>query len=156
MIYGTIKSANSWNPLWANFRYYKLLWGRTKTYHQFFNKVKVWIFSPEWTPSKESLISSEVVNHSKYDKKTDSLNNYIIIAQFFLTFLFFGFILNMKSKLNLLEITMLGVIVLWSLTNIGGLQESKTWVKHSQLILLIYFCAVMSVSYNSLKFTNQG
>ena len=140
VIYGTIKSANTWNPLWANFRYYKILWWRAKTYSQFLNKVKVWILAPEWTPKKEATNNPNKINHLKYDKKADYLSNFIIVAQFFSTFLFFGFILSMKSGFNLQEIIMLSFIVLWSLTNIGGLQESKAWVKPSQALLLIYFC----------------
>ena len=143
VVYGTIKSAQTWNPLWANFRYYKILWSRSKMYHEFLNKIKVWVFSPEWTPDKEALDNSEKIDHLKYDKKTDDISNYIIVAQFFFTFLFFGFILKMKNELNLQEITMLSFTVLWSLTNIGGLQESKSWVKPSQLLFLIYFCTVM-------------
>ncbi len=145
VVYGTIKPANTWNPLWANFRYYKILWRRAKNQSQILNKIKIWILSPDWNSIKHIPHHSKTINHSKYDKKADPIYNYIIVAQFFFTFLFFGFILNVKNELNLQKIIMLSVAVLWSLTNIGGLQESKAWVRLSQLLFLFYFCTVMFI-----------
>jgi len=148
VVYGIVNPSNTWNPLWANFRYYKKLWGEAKMASHPADKVKVWFSKPEWRPRNlqpygdiAPITPSDVI---KYDKKRTGYPIVAITIQFIFTLILFGFTLsNAKTMPLQIQAVMSGLIV-WSLTNIGGIQEKKNWVLTSQLF---FFGAFLFVTF---------
>jgi len=143
VVYGIVNPSNTWNPLYANVRYFKKLYGEAKNANTLTDKFKVWISPPEWRPKNLSpygempIVTRESVQ--KYDLGRDGVTKLWILAQFILSLILFAFILKNKTTFNFDQKAYLSLLIVWSLTNVGGIQERKNWVLTSQLLFLAAF-----------------
>jgi sterol desaturase/sphingolipid hydroxylase (fatty acid hydroxylase superfamily) len=153
VVYGIVNPSNTWNPLWANFRYYKKVWSEAKMASHPLDKVKVWFAKPEWRPRNltpygdvSPITPKELV---KYNKKREGFPIVGILVQFIFTLILFGFTLANKKVMPLeMQAVMSGLIV-WSLTNIGGIQEKKSWLTTSQILFCITF---LFITFRYIRF----
>ena len=51
VIYGTRSPLRSWNPIWANFQVYKMLWQDSWRTQKCKDKLRIWIAAPGWRPA---------------------------------------------------------------------------------------------------------
>ena len=51
VVYGVTKPLSTWNPIWANFDYYKTLWQEFSLVKGFANKFRLLIEKPGWRPA---------------------------------------------------------------------------------------------------------
>ena len=83
VVYGTVKPLNTWDPIWANFDYYKQTFITMKSIKGVGNKLLVWVKKPGWRPKDQGgqLIVPEVTRAERPKYKTSSkpgLNVYIL------------------------------------------------------------------------------
>ena len=143
VVYGIINQANTWNPLYANVRHYKNLWNEAKMANTTTDKLKLWVKPPEWRPSNlepyGDIPSVTKTSVKKYDAKRSGLTNLWILSQFVFTLIMFGYINKFKATLAFEAKAFVAVLIVWSLTNIGAIQENKKWLMPMQLA---FFTAV--------------
>jgi sterol desaturase/sphingolipid hydroxylase (fatty acid hydroxylase superfamily) len=146
VVYGIVTPSNTWNPLWANFRYYNKLWTEAKMASHPVDKIKVWFAKPEWRPRNlepygeiAPITPSEV---KKYNKKRSGYPIVGITIQFIFSLILFGFTLSNKDTMSLGIQSVMSLLIIWSLTNIGGIQERKNWLIPSQILFFSVFLFV--------------
>ena len=153
VVYGIVNQANTWNPLYANVRYYQKLYGEAKNANTAVDKVKIWFAKPEWRPrnlapyGEIANVTRESVN--KYDVGRDGITKLWIMAQFVLSLILFGFIMKNKTTFMFEQKAFLSILIVWSLTNVGGIQENKKWVFSSQILFFISFLAGTLIFFNN-------
>ena len=143
VVYGIINQANTWNPLYANVRHYKNLWNEAKMANTTTDKLKLWVKPPEWRPSNlepyGDIPAVTKTSVKKYDAKRSGLTNLWILSQFVFTLIMFGYINKFKATLTFEAKAFVAVLIVWSLTNIGAIQENKKWLMPMQIA---FFTAV--------------
>ena len=143
VVYGIINQAKTWNPLYANVRHYQNLWNEAKRADTMTDKIKLWISPPEWRPrnlepyGEIPTVSRETVQ--KYDIGRTGITKLWILAQFIFTLILFGYINKFKATLSFEAKGYVAILIMWSLTNIGAIQENKKWLMPMQIA---FFTAV--------------
>jgi sterol desaturase/sphingolipid hydroxylase (fatty acid hydroxylase superfamily) len=156
VVYGITKQPKSWNPIWVNFEYWIDLFAKVFRVKHLNNKLKMLFGSPGWKPKElggvEGSKPVSPANFNKYDTETPLSLNLYVLFHFALVLLgtsAFLFSLNHFSWPWKIYIT---AMIIFSLTNIGGIFESKKWVLYVEylrlfLITLTFFIASYSQSY---------
>lgn len=131
--FGTVTAVHSWNPLWANLRYYVDLAKQTSQTQSWKNKIKIWWSVPEWKPADVKPIPKPT---GRYDHKRQRPTNILIVCQYALCLGIFLFASYAKNGLEFLQNSILAFLVLWGLSNIGGLLDERRWALTSQILWL--------------------
>ena len=138
VVYGIINPANTWNPLYANFRYYKTIYSEAKKASHFIDKIKIWFSPPEWRPrnleSYGPIPTISNIKLEKYNVGRNSTINLLIALQFTISLAIMAFVFVNKKELSSLATAGMIGLVIWCLTNIAGIQENKRWALKAQLL----------------------
>ena len=145
VVYGITTAANSWNPLWVNFEYWIDLFREAFRVHKIKNFFLMMIKAPGWKPEELGGIQppKEVTPETfhKYDTEISSgLTNYAFF-QFVLVLLVTTSFLVFQDKTPFNENLLLKIgaasLIIFSLVNIGGIFERKTWVVFFEYLRII-------------------
>jgi hypothetical protein len=166
VVYGITKQPKSWNPIWVNFEYWIDLFQKVFLVKRFSDKMKMLFGTPGWKP--EALGGGEATTKTvtpatfqKYDTAIPASLNLYVLIHFVLivagTSLFL-FSLNQFSWAWKIYIT---AMIIFSLTLVGGIFESKKWVLYLEylrlfLISLTFFIMFYSHNYFWLVFGAQS
>ena len=137
VVYGIINQANTWNPLYANVRHYGNIWNELKRADTFSDKLKIWVSPPEWRPRNLTPygdipnVTREDVK--KYDVGRSGITKLWILGQFIFSLVLFGYINKFKATLSFEAKAYVAILIVWSLTNIGAIQENKKWLLPMQV-----------------------
>ncbi len=145
-VYGITKPLASWNPLWANFHYWFELFGIAAKTKKWPDKIKVFLKPPGWHPEElGGFQAPPEVDKSKYRKydvgATTNAGAYAFFQFVFVLLLSTVFIFFQKD-MNVAQKAALGVFVLLSIVNLGGIFEQKNWVYLSE-----FFRFIMTVGF---------
>jgi alkylglycerol monooxygenase len=145
-----ISQAKTWNPLWANFRYYRDLYRTSKSFPNFFDRVKIWIKPPEWRPTGD-LTAPEVDPRKvdKYDVTPVPSTTPWLWTQFGLCLVLYLFATLFTKELSYWHQAWLIGLTIWGLTNLGAMLETKSWRMISQGL---FFFALMMTPFTLLFF----
>jgi sterol desaturase/sphingolipid hydroxylase (fatty acid hydroxylase superfamily) len=140
-VYGLTKPLASWNPLWANLHGWVELAQDAWRAPRWRDKIKIWFMPLGWTPPglpegpRAQPITREALK--KYDPKLPLPLNLYIVVHFVLTLLLSVMVLNLSdADAPLGSLFLPSLLVLWSLANLGGILERKTWSLTSELVRL--------------------
>ncbi|MCF8463635.1 MAG: sterol desaturase family protein [Flavobacteriales bacterium] len=131
VVYGITSPLNSWNPVWANFHYWKDLWELSKQ-SKGFDKLLVFIKPPGWQPAYlggfQSPHEIDTLSYSKYE--ADGLrHDHIYVFFVFLICLVLGTsVLILKDSLGNIPLYSTMFYLLATLGICGGLMENKKWL----------------------------
>jgi alkylglycerol monooxygenase len=131
VVYGITSPLNSWNPVWANFHYWKDLWELSKK-SKGFDKVLVLIKPPGWQPTYlggfQAPHEIDVNTYHKYE--TDGLrHDHIYVFFVFVICLVLGTsVLILKDSLGDIPLYSTMFYLLVTLGICGGLMENKKWL----------------------------
>jgi alkylglycerol monooxygenase len=140
-VYGLTKPLESWNPLWANVHAWADLSRDAWRAPRWRDKLKIWFMPLGWTPPglPEGPRAQEVTRASvtKYDPQLPLPLKLYVLLQFVLTLVVSVEVLAL-SDLNAphSSIALPAALVLWSLTNLGGILECKSWAFWTELLRL--------------------
>ena len=142
--YGITQPLNSWNPVWANFEHYAKMGKDLKEIKGLKNKLKFVFAAPGWRPADLGgrLVVPEVNrnNYIKYETKVSKpLSVYLIIQYLGILGLTAFFLFN-SSQYDNIQKSITIFLLFWSVCNVGGLSESKSWSiwsENSRWIVLI-------------------
>lgn len=127
VVYGITTPLNSWNPLWANFHYWKELISiasRSKGV----NKIKVFFAMPGWSPDENKIQSPDFSVREKFDLPLQKHEKIYVLFQFALVLGFSSWILMNESSFNLLQMMpslLWGIFAIISIGNYLELNKRK-------------------------------
>jgi hypothetical protein len=151
VVYGITKQTNSWNPLWVNFEYWIDLFKEAFQVHKIKDFFLMMFKMPGWKPEELGGIQplKEVTPQTfhKYDTEiSPGLTNYAFF-QFVIVLLGTTSFLVFQSKTLFEENWFLKIsvaaLIVFSLVNIGGIFERKTWVPMLEYLRVIAVSALM-------------
>jgi len=129
--YGITKPLKSWNPLWANFHYWKDLFKMADATPKLSEKIQVFLRPPGWMPAvfggPEIPAEIDEKTYSKFNPKTSMLLNCYILIQFAIIIGITSLILFKTSELSLLQLAIGVVWILTAISGFGALLENKRW-----------------------------
>ena len=138
-VYGITKPLKSWNPLWANLRGWADLAGDAWQAPRFSDKVKIWFMPLGWTPpGLPSARAAQVTRSSvtKYDPQLPpALNAYVLFHFVMVLAMGIAVLALADNQAPLVAILWPAALVMWSLANLGGILERKSWAFAVELAL---------------------
>lgn len=137
VIYGITTPLRSWNPVWANFHYWKDLFTLSARSHSFKDKINAFIQPPGWQPRElggfQHPKEIDVAHYHKFDTKVASWINLYAFVQFVFVlgltsyFMFFsGNMFDEGQEFNLLKFSLIAIYILLAIYNMGALFENRT------------------------------
>jgi sterol desaturase/sphingolipid hydroxylase (fatty acid hydroxylase superfamily) len=157
--YGITVPLNSWNPLWANIGGLNWLLGEAIKAKGLKNKLKILFGKPGWRPNELGgsiePVKIDKNNYLKYETFLPNSTIYYLVFHFLITLLFSTQLLELSTDfLNKpleIQLTVIGAsfLVLFSLTNLGGIMEKKNWAYSSEII------RIFTISAGILGLSNQ-
>lgn len=136
VVYGITKQTNSWNPVYVNFEYWIDLFRQSLKVNSVGHFFGMMFKAPGWKPAElggvEPLKEVTPQTFHKYDTEiSPGLTNYAFF-QFVLVLLGTTLFLVLHAKppfeKNWPLIILAATLIIFSLTNIGGIFERKNWV----------------------------
>jgi alkylglycerol monooxygenase len=149
VVYGITKPLKSWNPVWANFDYFKDLFGvlfRVRSIGDFF---RVLFKGPGWRPEylggpmKPMPVTPK--SFTKFEVKISPALNYYVLTQYVFAlggasaFLFGAKHLDMNWRIGF------GVLIAVSIMSLGTLLEARSWAPWLEALRLFTTAAVVVV-----------
>jgi hypothetical protein len=139
--YGITSPLKSWNPVWANFHYWRDLFNLASHAVGWKDKVLVFIKPPGWRPeylgSFQQPLEVDSSLYQKYDAKTQKSIHLYLLIQFVMVLAMSTAILFLQNKFNMIQLIAFTVFVIVSLMNFGGLFEMKEWCVKAEILRLI-------------------
>ncbi len=162
VVYGITKQSKSWNPIWVNFEYWTDLGKDMAATSKWRDRAALLVKTPGWKPEELGGVSPlkpvTPETFHKYDTEIPPGLNYYVLFQFIIilaastSFLVF----QGKSPVNeniILKVSLAGLII-FSLFNLGGIFERKTWVLPLEYLRIVLLAAVVVVVFNNYALAN--
>lgn len=129
VVFGVTKPLRSFNPLWANFEYYRGLVRIGRGFPRWRDRIRLWWAHPGWEPERPSATPNDVdaATFEKYDPSTPSTLRTYVTAHFWIAFGLSGFYLAAEEGTERLALLPAGIIVVMTLTTLAGLVETQRW-----------------------------
>lgn len=127
--YGVTEQLASWNPVWANAQYFRHIAQHAAPLSRK-ERLKAWFMPPEWLfGAKPEGTPQGLFDGApdKYDAGAPAGLNRYIFAQFVLVVGMALFVLAEQGRANFAESLLGAGMVAWSLVNLGGLFEQRSW-----------------------------
>jgi alkylglycerol monooxygenase len=150
VVYGVTEPVKSWNPVWAQFHYYRDLWRDARGAKSWLDKLKIWFMPPGWKPPSNPAPEprSIAIDAPKYDLQISAKSRVYVFIHFLIVLLATIAVIFMKSKgpMVLLPYT---VLILASFTVLGGLLDGSKWARSAEPLRVVAALAVLSLVFVS-------
>lgn len=158
VVYGITKQPKSWNPIYVNFEYWVDLFKQVLNVKSATDKLKMLFYMPGWKPKElggnEIPKAVSIKSFVKYDSRTSLSFNLYVLAQFTLILAGTTFFLFSYKQLSIWQQLTIAALIIYSLTNIGGLLESKKWVYYLEAVRLIILPQILFFIYRERDIIN--
>jgi len=147
VVYGVTTPLRTWNPVWANFDYYRTLWREIQKMPTLLDKLKLLIKKPGWRPVSIGGSVDVPVPDPKDRIRLRSFNAigvyYYVGVQFLFLLGIASFYLNAFQNLSDGMIALLAVFIVWSILNINFLLEQKKIAIPLEIPRILFQCYVL-------------
>jgi hypothetical protein len=150
-VYGVTEPLNSWNPVWANLQYWAKLWREMKTLPRLIDKIKFWLMPPGWRPREfppfpphPEVTPATVV---KYDTQIPRGLQLYVLLHFMPTIWGVTLILNHESDWPWPRLTSVAGLILFTVFNMGGILDKKSWAPKFEIARLIFLAVVIGAYF---------
>ncbi len=154
-IYGTLKPANTWNPILINFKHLKQLCLDSFKTKNFKDKLLIWIMPTGWRPKDiNQLLSQEKRNKKKYNTPASTALTFWSFFQLYITSIFlFHFLYIIPENSNTMNYlyAILLLIHIFSFTSTMDLKVYSILAEFIKIILGFFI-----LSYNNYIWFNVG
>jgi hypothetical protein len=160
--FGLVSPLQSWNPLWGQVHYFVKLAKTSATAPDWADKLRVWYKSPSFVPKglEQNGPSAQEKWENGIYKTYDpfiptGLKPYILLHFTGILILSVSF-LNLVSELDGTDWVAYGQmvatsgLVFWTLLCLGGISESRRWVRILEPLRLVTLCATMILTAGRL------
>ena len=147
VVYGVTKPPASWNPLWVNFHYLGELWRLSKKTGSWRNRLLLWVKPPGWLPADvdEPPERENALHGVRYDASSpEALDRYVLVhfvAAMVLAFLYLFRFGTLEPEWK----AALGLLLIWSVLNLGAIFEGRRWLPVSEVARLMAAVALIAV-----------
>ncbi|MCH2042884.1 MAG: sterol desaturase family protein [Saprospiraceae bacterium] len=143
VVYGVTTPLNTFNPIWANFDYYKTI-GKEMKPMKFTDKLRLLVEKPGWRPAElggpHQVPEVDRTAQIKYDPKISNSGEQYVFAQYVVMLLgTVGFLLVAGGAPQAIESVILATLVLFTASNLGAITDKKSWaipVEFARLLLV--------------------
>ena len=143
VVYGVTKPLKSWNPIWANFDWYADMWKDLKKPMRWLDRLRYLFKKPGWLPDYlggyRSPHDIKAESATVFDTRIPLPLNYYILGQYLIILLITSVFLFNIDELEYIQQLGVGAFILWTITNMGGLFESKRWAYTLEIVRLLFF-----------------
>ncbi len=153
-VYGTVKVFESWNPVWANFEYWKEIRERMKRVPRLWQKAWVWLANPAWLPRElggwQQAPPVDARNFAKWEPAFPDAFKPYVNFQFVLVAAMAGVVFNFHHRFPWSALAVIVVLGTFTTATWGGLFEGKSWARpaewarHGFLLLLGVYLLIAS------------
>jgi hypothetical protein len=155
-VYGLTKPLQSWNPLWANLHSWADLVHDCRQAPHWRDKIKIWFMPLGWTPPglPEGPRAQPITRamQEKYDPRLPLALNLYVLVHFVATLVVAVSVLAMSdARAPLGQIVGPAALVLWSLGNLGGILERKSWSVVAEMARLAVLPAAAMLWFRGLE-----
>jgi len=145
--YGLLHPIDSWDPVWSNVRFIKMMKDEAKQRKGFFNKIKILFERP--TSLAKKHFATEKPEPFKKDfipfdaTSTRGLNFYSLFQTGIVVIFFMTYLINLEA-LHIGWVLLIAAALIFSGSTITGIMEDRPWIKWAELLrlailLLLYF-----------------
>ena len=142
-VYGITKPLASWNPLWANVHYWVELTGKARQATRFADKLRMFVKPPGWQPEEMGgfLRPPEIDRASQRKFETPVPRGFAVylLVQFLLVLFLSAILLWNQESLDSPALAVGCLAIVWSLVNLGGLFEGKSWAFTLEKVRVVLF-----------------
>lgn len=131
--YGITKNLNSWNPVWANVSHYADMWKDIQSIPKLGDKFRYVFHKPGWLPEYmggyRAPYDIDKDSYKKFDlSAAKAVNTYVFVQYIVLLAGTALFLFNLESfENNLLQKSVLALIIIVSTVSFGAMFESRKW-----------------------------
>lgn len=150
-VYGLVKPFASWNPVWANFDYWKELWDRSVRTARLSDKIRVWFANPEWNPEDlggpKAAPPVDAAVFTKWETRFSNALKPFVNTHFLAVGGGVTALILFQHVLSVWELAAGGILIVATTAVWGGLFEGKPWAvplewaRHVMLVAAIAFWA---------------
>ncbi len=144
--YGVTTPVNSWNPVWANFINFEVMWKEMKQIPNVADKVRYVFYKPGWLPKDmggyRPAPAIEKSTYTKYVTTTSKNLNGYVLFQFMATLVLATWFLLNQASLEIVPKAGVAILIFITAITSGGLFESKKWIRWAEKLRLIAVLAV--------------
>ncbi|WP_448550244.1 sterol desaturase family protein [Thalassotalea fusca] len=148
-VYGVSQQLKSWNPLWANFQVYLLLWQDAWRTRNWRDKIKVWFMPPGWRPDDvkqdypRKYVTTKTMHKLKYDVDISHARKQYLACQYLVFLLGIVGLLLGAGQNSLLTNLTLCVAATINLVIIGWIQAGRPYALFAECIRLFLSSAAV-------------
>lgn len=141
--YGITKNLNSWNPVWANVSHYSDMWREIRTIPKLTDRIRYVFHKPGWLPDYmggyRAPYDVDPKTYNKFDLSAAKAVNVFVFVQYII--LLAGtalFLFNLTAfENNLLQKTVLALIIIVSTVSFGAMFEARKWAFMTEVLRLL-------------------
>lgn len=130
-VYGLVKPFESWNPVWANFHYWKEMWERAGKATRLRDKIWTWFANPAWLPADQggwqTVPPVEADKFTKWDPPFSGRLKNFVNVQFAFVGATVTATLLFQHQLAAQVIAVPCAVLLLATVGWGALFEGKSW-----------------------------
>jgi sterol desaturase/sphingolipid hydroxylase (fatty acid hydroxylase superfamily) len=148
VVFGVTEPLQSWNPIWANFHYYRDLLEDARRARRFSDKLKIWFMTPGWRPEAGAPLRerSITLDAPKYGPRSRRGLAIYGVAQFAIAVLATVALLQLRGEVSSLwELAPLGALIVLTCLVVGGLFEDKSWAKRVEPARVLLVAAAIGI-----------
>lgn len=147
VVYGITQQPKSWNPLWVNVEHWINMFKDFFRIKGFKNKWNILFNLPGWQPDSGKVEHKKFDPDKfvKYDTHIPSRLNYYIFFHKVLILTGTTLYLFSSERFGWSENVFFGLLIIWSLLNLGAMFEMKKWIVASEILRLIVVAATLTV-----------
>lgn len=132
-VYGTVKPYASWNPVWANFDYWRDLWDRSRKISRLADRLHLWFADPAWQPAElggpQPAPPVEASRFVKWDTQFPRRYKAYINFHFVSVGLGLTLMLLFREVIGWAAVSVISLLVVVTTAVWGGLMEDKSWAR---------------------------
>ena len=130
-VYGLVTPFQSWNPVWANFHYWKEIAQRSRAATRLGEKLRAWVANPAWFPKEQGgwhgAPPVDAKTFEKWDTPVSGTIKKLINAQFLVVGVAVTLTLLFQHQLAPHVLAVPCALLLLATVGWGALLESKRW-----------------------------
>ena len=162
VVFGITKQSKSWNPVWVNLEYWVDLSKDMWQVNNWRDRISLLVKMPGWKPAElggpGELKPVTPETFHKYNTEISPGLNYYVLFQFIIilaastSFLVFQGSGPINDSVALK--VSLACLIIFSLFNIGGIFEKKSWVLALEYLRIVLLAGVIIVLFNNYNLLN--
>lgn len=152
--YGITTPINSWNPVWANFAHYQLMWDDMKKM-RIGEKMQYIFRKPGWLPERlggqRQVRKVDRLSYQKFKTQSPTILNFYVLYQYAIALGGTALFLFNASTFSFNESVLIASLITITVVNCGALFENRSWVLFAEYSrILIYAGGLLYLSYANL------